>query len=136
MFLLLKIIHLGALMFGSAASIGNLYMIFSKGPHDLPAPELINRLRKYFRYTGLLAIIVLWVSGPMLMFLKHGRWLDGFAFSTKIGFATLLLLIISFLNLYAWFAPQKGPPAIAPILLIIATAALFLTVIFAVIAFS
>lgn len=136
MFLLLKIVHLGALMFGSAASIGNIYMLFSKGPHDLPAPEFANKLRKYFRLTGLIAIVVLWISGPALMFMKYGRWLDDFAFSTKIGFAALLLLIISFLNLVAWVAPKKGPPSYGPILMMIAAPALILAMVFAVIAFS
>ena len=138
MFILLKIIHIGALTFGSVASLGNLYMMFAKDPHDPPSPAFANKLRYLFRITGLIAILALWITGPMLMVMKYGPWVDGSAFSAKIGFATLLLLIISFLNLMAWFSKtaHKGPPSYAPTLLIIAAAALFSSMVSAVIAFG
>lgn len=138
MFVLLKIIHIGALMFGSVASLGNLYMMLAKGPHDLPSPAFANKLRYLFRITGLIAILALWTTGPMLMFIKYGPWVDGTAFSAKMGFATLLLLIISFLNLMAWFSKtaHKGPPSYTPALLIVAAVALFSTMVSATIAFG
>lgn len=138
MFILLKIIHIGALMFGSVASLGNLYMMFAKGPHDLPSPAFANKLRYLFRITGLIAILALWITGPILMFIKYGPWVDGSAFLAKIGFATLLLLIISFLNLMAWFSKtaHKGPPFYAPTLLVIAAMALFSAMVSATIAFG
>ena len=35
---ILKITHFLALMFGAAASLGNLYIMMAKGPHDCPRP--------------------------------------------------------------------------------------------------
>jgi len=138
MFILLKIIHIGALMFGSVASLGNLYMMFAKGSPDLPPPPLANKLRNLFRVTGLIAILALWVTGPMLMVIKYGPWVDGSAFSAKIGFATLLLIIISYLNLLAWRskAPDQGPPSYVPKLHVIAVIALFSAMVSATIAFG
>ena len=133
---ILKILHLLALMFGAAASFGNLYIMMAKGPHDLPAPGFVNQLRFLFRLTALGAILVIWASGVLLMFAKYGWWVNSFAFDAKIVFATIVLLIILFLNLLAMRAPKspRGPPSWVPVLHMIGAASLVMAVIFAVIA--
>jgi hypothetical protein len=135
---LIKIIHLLALMFGAAASIGNLYMMMAKGPYDLPAPEFTNQLRTLFRFTALGAIIVIWISGILLMLINYGWWVQSFAFDVKITFATIVLFIIIFLNLMAMRSTKSsgGPPSYIPVLHTIGAASLVLTVIFAVISFG
>ena len=138
MFELLKILHFLALMFGAAASFGNLYMLMSKGPHDLPSPEFSNQLRLLFRITALGAIIVIWASGILLMLIKYGWWVNSFAFDAKIVFASIILLIILFLNLLAISTPKGpgGPPSYVAVLHMISAASLIFTAIFAVIAFG
>jgi|GEM_PF-2589417 len=135
---LIKIIHLLALMFGAAASFGNLYIMMAKGPHDLPAPEFANQLRTLFRFTALGAILVIWISGILLMLISYGWWVQSFAFDVKITFATIVLLIIIFLNLLAMRASKSagGPPSYIPALHTIGAASLVLAVIFAVISFG
>ena len=135
---LIKIIHLLALMFGAAASFGNLYIMMAKGPHDLPAPEFANQLRTLFRFTALGAILVIWISGILLMLINYGWWVQSFAFDVKITFATIVLLIIIFLNLMAMRASKStgGPPSYLPALHTIGAASLVLAVIFAVISFG
>jgi hypothetical protein len=138
MIIALKIIHLLALLFGAAASFGNLYILMAKGPHDLPAPGFVNQLRFLFRITALGAIVTLWASGILLMFAKYGWWVDSFSFDAKIVFATILLLIILFLNLLAMRAPKGpgGPPSYVPVLHMIGAACLVMAVAFAVAAFG
>lgn len=138
MIVLLKTIHMLALMFGAAASFGNLYIMMAKGPHDLPAPGFVNQLRLLFRLSALVAILTLWVSGVLLMFVKYGWWVGSFSFDAKIVFATVLLLIIGFLNLLAIRAPKGpgGPPSYVPILHMIGAVCLVLVVVFAVVAFG
>ena len=80
---LVKAIHLLALVFGSVAALGNIYLGLAKGPHDLAAPGFNNTLRKAYRYTSLFAIIALWGSGIVLL-LTYGGWVPGFAFTAKI----------------------------------------------------
>ncbi len=134
----IKIIHLLALMFGAAASFGNLYILMARGPHDLPSPGFTNQLRYLFRLTALAAIAIIWASGLLLMLIKYGWWIQSFAFDVKITFATVVLLIIAFLNLMAMRTPKNlgSPPSYVPVLHMIAAAGLVMTVVFAVIAFG
>lgn len=138
MIILLKTVHMLALLFGAAASFGNLYILMAKGPHDLPAPGFVNQLRLLFRITALGAILVLWVSGLLLTFVKYGWWVDSFSFDVKIVFASILLLIILFLNLLAMRVPKGpgGPPSYVPVLHMIGATCLVLAVVFGVAAFG
>jgi uncharacterized membrane protein len=113
---LVKAIHLLALVFGSVAALGNIYLGLAKGPHDLAAPGFTNTLRKAYRYTSLFAIISLWGSGIVLL-LTYGGWVPGFAFTAKILLVALMTAIIFFINLMApsW-ARNGGPPSYVPVL--------------------
>lgn len=112
MFELLKVFHLLALAFGSVASLGNVYLMLSAGPHDLAAPGFTNMLRKQFRLTALGAIAVFWVSGLLMLVWRYGSWVEGSAFALKIGLVTLLSLSVLFLNFMAGgWARSGGPPA-------------------------
>jgi uncharacterized membrane protein len=113
-FAIVKTVHLLALTFGAVASLGNVYILLARGPHDLPAPGFINSLRKWYRLTALAAILVLWASGLMMIVLGSG-WAGGTAFHLKLAFAVALLAIIAFVNLMAasW-TKRGGPPSWLP----------------------
>lgn len=134
--ILIKIIHLLALVFGSVASLGNIYLMLSKGPHDLDAPGYTNMLRKLYRLTALGAIIVLWLSGLILL-MRYGGWVPGSAFTIKLTLVVVLTLIIFFLNFMApGWARRGGPPGYVPALHWIGASCLLLVVIFAGFAFG
>lgn len=137
MLTLIKALHLLALVFGSLASLGNLYLNFARGPHDLDAPGFTNRLRKYYRVTALAAIALLWATGLILLFGEYGLWLPGYAFNMKIALAAMLTAIIVFLNLMApsW-ARRGGPPGWVPALHYAGAFLLISVVIFAAFAFG
>ena len=136
-FIILKSLHFLALVFGAAASLGNIYLALSTGPHDLAAPGFTNMLRKLYRLTALGAIVTLWVTGLILMAWRHGIWIDGFAFNAKIALAALLTAIILFLNAMAprW-ARSGGPPSYVPVLHWLGAALLLSIVLLAAIAFG
>lgn len=135
--MVLKSLHFLALVFGAAASLGNIYLALSAGPHDLAAPAFTNTLRKFYRLTALGAITVLWATGLLMMVWRYGLWVEGVAFNIKIMLAVVLTAIIFFLNLMApaW-ARSGGPPSYVPALHWVGSACLLLIVIFAVIAFN
>ncbi len=136
MIVILKFIHLLGLMLGATASLGNLYIMLSKGPHDLPTPGQFNQMRKLFRLTALGAIGLLWASG-LLMLINHGLWPDGFAFTVKIALVVLLTLIILLFNFLApGWARSGGPPSWAGPMQISAAAILIGIVAFAAGAFN
>lgn len=132
-----KILHLVALMFGSLAALGNIYLALSKGPQDQAALAFTNTLRKFYRVTGLTAIIILWASGLLLLTTKYGAWVPGPAFSAKIAFVLLLTAINLFVNFMApkW-ARSGGPPSYVPILHRTGAVSLILIVVLAVVAFG
>lgn len=137
MIAILKTIHLLALVFGAAASLGNIYLMFAIEKHDLGAPGFTNRLRKMYRLTALGAIILLWVTGLALVFSRHGLWIPGYAFNMKVTLAAFLTLIIVYLNLMApGWARRGGPPAHVAALHYAGAFLLLLTVIFAGAAFG
>lgn len=133
----IKILHLLALVFGSIASLGNIYLGFARGPHDLDAPGYTNTLRKMYRYTGLLAIGVLWATGLILLFGRYGIWVPGFAFNAKIVFAVVITAVVLYMNLMApGWARRGGPPSYVPIISWIGFISLVLVVVFAGMAFG
>ena len=136
-FLVLKSLHFLALVFGAAASLGNIYLALSAGPHDLAAPGFTNTLRKFYRLTALGAITVLWATGLLLMVWRYGLWVEGIAFNAKIMLAVVLTAIIFFLNLMApGWARSGGPPSYVPVLHWVGSTCLIGIVVFAVVAFN
>ncbi|MFZ1813361.1 MAG: hypothetical protein WBO55_11320 [Rhizobiaceae bacterium] len=136
MFIFLKTLHIVALMFGSLASLGNVYLLLARGPHDLDAPGYTNLLRKLYRLTALGAIGVLWVSG-LLMSIAGPIWESGTAFKLKLLLAALLLVIITILNLMApGWARRGGPPAWITGVHIVAAVILLCTAALGIAAFS
>ena len=135
-FAALKIVHLLALAFGAVASLGNLYILLAKGPHDLPAPGFLAALRNWYRLTALGAIAILWITGILLTVLRYG-WVTGFAFNAKLFFAAALLALIGFLNFMAsGWARRGGPPSYVTWLHIAGAFSFLASIVFAVAAFA
>jgi len=140
-FALIKAVHLLALMFGSVASLGNLYLGLASGPHDLAAPGYTNTLRKMFRLTALGAILVFWATG-LLMLASNGFGvielvLGSSAFQIKLVFVIILTAIVLFLNFMApGWGRSGGPPSYVPKLHWVGAGCLLASVFFASFAFG
>lgn len=137
MLITLKVLHLLALMFGSVAALGNLYLGLSKGPADLAAPAYTNTLRKFYRVTSFVAVITLWITGAVLFVLKYGGKVEAGAFHAKMAFVVILTAIVFFTNFMAprW-AKRGGPPSYIPTLSWISALVLIGSVILAVVTFA
>lgn len=137
MFITLKALHLLALMFGSVAALGNLYLGIAKGQHDPAAPKYTNMLRKFYRRTSLVAILILWVTGTIMLVSKYGGKVEAGAFHAKLAFVILLTAIIFFTNIMApkW-AKRGGPPSYIPALSWVAAITLMVITVLAVLTFS
>jgi cytochrome b subunit of formate dehydrogenase len=136
-FALLKAIHFLALAFGAAASLGNIYLMLARGPHDLPDPGRHNELRKLYRLTALAAIALLWITGLLLLVFGHGGWVSGPAFASKIALVLVLTAIVVLLNLMApYWARRGGPPGWIPAVHLTGAASLLAVVALAAFAFG
>lgn len=112
MFSILQSLHFLALAFGAVASLGNVYLVLSSGPHDLAAPGFTNQLRKLYRFTALVALAVFWITGLLMLFARYGLWLEGFGFNAKILLVGILTLSVVFINLMSpQWGRSGGPPA-------------------------
>jgi len=115
MYAVLKALHFLALAFGAAASLGNIYLMLARGPHELPDPGRHNELRKLYRLTAMAAIALLWITGLLLLVFGHGGWVTGIAFAGKIILVLLLTAIVALLNVMApYWAQRGGPPGWVP----------------------
>ena len=75
-----------------------------------PAPPVQKTMMMLARI-GLIAILILWVTGIGLGHAIYGGFDLGWAFHMKLFGATILLLVISFLNYHlASSAKQAVPP--------------------------
>jgi uncharacterized membrane protein len=138
MFQFLFILHL--LAFGSAmgATVGNFsaMMLMQQSPGDAPA---LRKLPPLLARVGQVALAVLWVTGPLMIWIKFGgvEGLD-WTFWAKIVCVLLLtgLVIYSSLLLRRMRAGDMSVAAQFPLIGRVGAGLLLLVVIFAVLAFG
>lgn len=141
MFAILKILHFLALLLGGAGTIapGILRRALVRSGHDGPPPAYIGAALRIFGILGLVAIVLLWITGGAMMSIAHS-WGDMTAwFWVKLLAATVILAISAFLNLRAARAARGGAPASPALVktgLSIVRAALLIAIICAVLAFA
>ncbi len=96
----LKFVHYLALFLAGGLGVANGLLVKA---HQMagqpPSPPVQQTMMKLARL-GLVAIILLWVSGICLGYFIYGGLAMGWAFHMKLLGATILLGSISFLNLH------------------------------------
>lgn len=110
MFETLKILHFLALLLGGAATIApGLMMRFAQASGQPPTP-VMGRSMRALGIGGLVAIVVLWLTGLAMLHLAHGGAALGFWFTIKLIAATVILAGSAGLNLLAARAAAAGTP--------------------------
>lgn len=112
--LIIKFLHLLALMMGAAASIANL-VIASKAITTDNGREALLALRPLFSRLGLLAVLLIWITGVWLYIERFGGAALGPVFTVKIIAAALLLFAIAAINIAGMRAKRSGRPVPGPI---------------------
>ncbi len=110
MFITMKFIHIVALLLGGTATVAPWIMQRSRQISGVegPPPAFVPLAMRAFGLTGLLAIILLWISG--LVMLSQGYGGLGMWFGIKMLAATLILGISAFLNILTARAARSGEP--------------------------
>lgn len=141
MLVLLKFIHLLALMAGGASAIAPVILMRSlaKSGHSGPPPKVIALAGRGLALTGLVAIVTLWITGTLLLTTVFAGEDLGPVFGIKLLAATLVLAAVIWLNLAIAKAARTGTPP-NPIvrnrMLIASRASLVVAVLCAVIVFN
>ena len=106
----LKFLHYLALFLAGGLGVANgLLAKAHQKAGQPPAPPVQQTMIKLARL-GLIAIILLWVSGIGLGYLIYGGLAMGWAFHMKLLGATILLGAISFLNVHLTSTSKDGAP--------------------------
>ena len=106
----LKFVHYLALFLAGGLGVANgLLAKAHQMAGQPPAPPVQQTMIK-LAHLGLIAIILLWVSGIGLGYLIYGGLAMGWAFHMKLLGATVLLGSISFLNFHLTSISKVGAP--------------------------
>ena len=125
----LKFLHYLALLLAGGLGVANgLLARAHQIAGEPPAPPVQQTMMKLARL-GLVAIILLWVTGIGLSYLICSRFAVGWAFQLKLLGATILLGSISFLNFHLTSTRKVGAshnPSVMKIIPMISRGALVL----------
>lgn len=91
MMVVLKVIHLYALIIGAVGGMGTaVLMAKADGPPSGQVVAVLGLFRKF----GVWGVIVLWITGSLMVAVKYGTLALGTAFYVKLAAATAMLLLI------------------------------------------
>ena len=105
-----KFFHYLALFLAGGLGVANSLLAKNHQKAELaPAPPVQKTMMTLARL-GLLAIIILWITGFGLTYEVYGTFSLGWAFHMKLLGATLLLLALSFLNFHLSQSAKNARP--------------------------
>lgn len=110
MLVFLKIIHIGALMAGAAAGIGNRVFLNMMIRNPGPPPDMVARFMAIMGRTSLIAMVLLWLSGLWMAFGIYHIGLLSWIFWLKFAAATVALLGVVLLGRTVAAAQKAGTP--------------------------
>ena len=105
-----KFFHYLALFLAGGLGVANGVLASAhKKAATPPAPPVLYVMKLLARL-GLAAVVILWLTGFGLTYHIYGGFNLGWAFHMKLLGATILLSVISFLNLHLSTQAKKGMP--------------------------
>lgn len=118
-----KFFHYLALFLAGGLGVANSLLAKNHQKAELaPAPPVQKTMMTLARL-GLLAIIILWITGFGLTYEVYGNFSLGWAFHMKLLGATLLLLALSFLNFHLSQSAKNARPPNPKVMKVIPTIA-------------
>ncbi len=106
----LKFFHYLALFLAGGLGVGNAIIAKAHMKAGMPPAPPVQQSMMTLARLGLAAIIILWATGIALTLSIYGSFNLGWAFHTKLLGATILLGVISFLNIHLAASAKNGTP--------------------------
>ena len=106
----LKFFHYLALFLAGGLGVANGVLASAHKKAETPPAPPVLHVMKLLAHLGLAAIVILWLTGFGLTYHIYGGFNLGWAFHMKMLGATLLLGVISFLNLHLSARAKIGMP--------------------------
>jgi len=108
--ILLKTFHYLAILFAGGVLVGGglIQAVFTRANQ---VPDMnVSRVLKILGYFGLVALIILWVTGILLSNILYGGFAINTAFTVKIIAAALLLTISFIVNIHVYNSSKNNRP--------------------------
>jgi hypothetical protein len=110
MFIFLKLVHMAALIMAGGAMIGSVLLMRQLMANPGPPPPIVRNVMKVLGPLGLVAIILLWLSGIGMAYMKYDGLDIGNWFSAKLVGATIVLVCVVTMSVIAIRAEKAGVP--------------------------
>ena len=108
--IILKFFHYLALFLAGGLGVANAMLFKNHQKADTPPAPPVRKTMMTLARLGLIAIIILWVTGIALTHKIYGSFALGWAFHLKLFGASTLLCVVAFLNLHVTQQARAGNP--------------------------
>jgi len=106
----LKFLHYLSLFLAGGLGVANAMLVKNHQKAEMPPSPPVQKTMMNLARLGLVAIIILWVTGVPLTYQIYGSFDLGWAFHLKLLGATILLGTITFLNFHLTLQARSGNP--------------------------
>ena len=106
----LKFLHYLSLFLAGGLGVANAMLFKNHQKAEIPPSPPVQKTMMNLARLGLVAIIILWVTGVPLTYQIYGSFNLGWAFHLKLLGATILLGTITFLNFHLTLQARSGNP--------------------------
>jgi len=106
----LKFLHYLSLFLAGGLGVANAMLFKNHQKAEIPPSPPVQKTMMNLARLGLVAIIILWVTGVPLTYQIYGSFNLGWAFHLKLLGATILLGTITFLNFHLTSQARSGNP--------------------------
>ena len=107
---LLKVLHYLSLFWAGGLGVANVMLFKNHQKAGMPPAPPVQKTMMTLARLGLIAIVILWLTGIPLTYKVYGSFDLGWPFHLKLLGATSLLGAVAFLNLHLTKQSRDGNP--------------------------
>ena len=108
--ILLKVLHYLSLFLAGGLGVANVMLFKNHQKAGMPPAPPVQKTMMTLARLGLIAIVILWLTGILLTYKVYGSFYLGWPFHLKLLGATSLLGAVAFLNLHLTKQSRDGNP--------------------------
>lgn len=108
--ILLKVLHYVSLFLAGGLGVANVMLFKNHQIAGMPPAPPVQKTMMTLARLGLIAIVILWITGIPLTYKVYGSFDLGWPFHLKLLGATSLLGAVAFLNLHLTKQSREGNP--------------------------
>ena len=106
--IVLKFFHYLSLFLAGGLGVANGLLVKTHDKHNVILAIPVQQTMVLLARLGLVALIILWITGYFLTYQIYGSFNLGWAFHLKLFGASALLLVVTFLNYHLYDSGKKG----------------------------